>query len=97
MRVEDVDGKIWMRRGQLGEQLGGMGFVDRIPQTTGASGDGFDVFGSGVSEKPETEDDQTTFLISSKIYLRDRLALLALCLDAVSHRPPNEREERPVR
>jgi hypothetical protein len=36
-------------------------------------------------------------LISSKIYLRDRLALLALCLDAVSHRPPNEREERPVR
>lgn len=28
-----------------------MGFVDRIPQTTGASGDGFDIFGSGLSEK----------------------------------------------
>jgi hypothetical protein len=41
--------------------------------------------------------DQTTSLISSEIYLGDRLALLVLYLDVVSHRLPDEREEHPVR
>ncbi len=46
-----MDGEIRVGGGEFGEEFGGVGVVDGVPEGESAGGDGFDVLGGGLAER----------------------------------------------